>query len=438
MIFYNPTLPTLQQMSLVVIAVKLGTDLEVKALTKKYEHASFLIPSKEMHIFLNKKLPNYIPPLKSYGLLIHKSNYRLLSNYSFSEYFPDIPNSGSNLHINEHRFTENNLPCMMWEELISKKISSLPLPNSMNSKLMTLIRCICIEIDQWQKEHEHVFRFQCIDLLRYFCWNTQGKIDRVKTAKSLVNDESLCITERYNLAQLYFFVSESISLWEKLPLLFKLKVKCLPDYDDQKVWYQYITTKKDASFNGMCLISWYNTYNLRAYLSFLKQNEKKDWFRCRIQKKRINYEDLCLYLSLLERNEQELVLRKFASNILQHYLVPPLQNEFLDVLKSLWPFISIENYIDILNFIIYERIMIGWKDFDYVGLLKEFWMQTPNNFKEILKNHEVYQNILPVISYELDNSFPNEVILENYKGDYLKFHHGGISYRISKMTSPLE
>ncbi|GFU24844.1 uncharacterized protein TNCV_1279831 [Trichonephila clavipes] len=197
MIFYNPTVPTLQQMSFVVIAVKISTDLEVRALMKKYEHASFLIPSKEMHIFLFKKLPNYIPPVNSYGLLITKNKYRLLTNYSVSAYYPDIHNSLSDLQP----LTENNLPCMMWEELISKKISSLGLPYSMKSELMTLIRCICIEIDQWQKEHEDVFRFQCIDFLTYFCWNSHGKIDKVKTAKSLINDESLCIIARYNLAR---------------------------------------------------------------------------------------------------------------------------------------------------------------------------------------------------------------------------------------------
>ncbi|GFU43141.1 uncharacterized protein TNCV_4289801 [Trichonephila clavipes] len=432
MIFYNSTVPTLQQMSFVVIAVQISTDLEVKALMKKYGHASFLIPSKEMLIFLNKKIPHYTPSRKMYGLLINESEYKLLSNVSRSIYFSDMSNCIPYLHFKEHRFTENNLPCLMWEELISKKISSLPLPNSIKSKLMPLMRCICLEIDLWHNDHEGIFKFQCIDFQRYFCWNSQGKIDRVKTAKSLVNDESLSITKRYQLARWYFFVSDVISLWEKLPLLLKYRVQCIPDDDDQKLWFQYITKRTDENINRICTISWKNHLNLKARFSFLTQNEKKNLFDFHINGKRIHYDDVCLCLSLLKKNEQEILLRQYASEILQYYLVWPLQSEFLDVWKSVCPYMSIEHYTDILRFIMYERIMIGWNDFDYVGLLKEFWKQIPNNFKQILEDDEIYQNILPVISYDLDNSFPNEMILENYKGDDLNFHHVAAIHDISR------
>ncbi|GFX59831.1 uncharacterized protein TNCV_4130741 [Trichonephila clavipes] len=431
MIFYNPTVPTLQQMSFIVIAVKISTDLEVKALMKKYGHASFLIPSKEMQIFLYKKLPQCTPSRKTYELFMHESTYLFCSDVSNSMYFFGISNHVPCLYFNERRFTENILPCMMWEELISKKISSLPLPNSMKSKLMPLMRCICIEIDQWQKVHEDIFQFQSTDFQRYFCWNAHGKIDRVKTAKSLINQESICITERYHLARLYLFVSDVISLWEKLPLLLKCQV---PDDDNHKLWFQYITTKNDEILNQIFRNSMSNPYNLRACFSLLTQKDKALWLKFYMRSKGVNHEDLCLCLSLLEKNGQEFILKQYASEILQYYLVWPLQNQFLDILESLWPFISIENCIDILKFIIYERIMIGWKDFDYVRLLKEFWRQTPNNLKAILTSHMMYQTLLRIIVYELDNSFPNEVILEKRKSNYLEFHHVGIKYCISKRT----
>ncbi|GFY43357.1 uncharacterized protein TNIN_90691 [Trichonephila inaurata madagascariensis] len=388
MIFYNPTVPTLQQMSFAVIAIKICTDQEVKALMKKYGHTLFLIPSKEMHVFLNKELPKYTPAREIYELVIDESKDVYCMTDSRSTYFSIISNCIPDRHFNILQITENNLPCMMWEKLILEKISSLPLPNNMKSKLMPLMRCICIEINQWNKHHEDIFRFQCIDFQRYFCWNSKGRIDRVKTAKSLVNDESLLITERFKLARRYLFLSDVMSLWEKLPPLFKIQIKRLQDDDAEKVWFQYIATRTDENFNRICRIPWYNTYNLRACFSFLKQDEKAVWLNNCILNKRIDYEDLCSCLSLLEKNEQELILRLYSSEILQYYLVWPLQNEFLDVLKSLWPFISIEKCIDILCFIIYERLMIGWKDFDYVWLLKEFWRQTPNNFKELLKYHE--------------------------------------------------
>ncbi|GFQ65974.1 uncharacterized protein TNCT_116671 [Trichonephila clavata] len=430
MVFHNPTVPTLQQMSFVLIAVKICTELEVMALMKRYGHASFLIPSKEIYTFLNKKILEYIPPRKTYGLIIKESKFCFLENDSISMYFSG--NSCSpDPQLNEYRFTENNLPCVMWEELISRKISCLALPNSLKSVLMSLMRCICIEIYQWQKDHKDIFRFQLIDFQRYFCWNSEGKIDKVKTAKSLIDDESLCITDRYNLARLYFFVSDVICLWKELPPLFKDEVR---DSDDQKVWFQYIEKRTDVNLNRICRTSLYNPFNLRAYFSLLTQNEKAEWFKFYLHRKSINYEDLCVCLSLLEKTEQELILKQYSSKILQYYLVWPLQNEFLDVLKNIWPYMSIENYTNILYFIIYERIMIGWKDCDYVDLLKELWRQTPNNFKELVKNYEIYRILLLILSYELENSFPNKAILENYKGRALKFHHIGRNYCIAKMT----
>ncbi|GFY43356.1 uncharacterized protein TNIN_90681 [Trichonephila inaurata madagascariensis] len=441
MIFYNPTVPTLQQMSFAVIAVKICTDLEVMALTEKYGHTSFLIPSKEMHRFLNKELPQLLPgspARKTYKLLIDDSKDIFCMHDSGSMYYSGISKFINDIDYNfipdrtliAHRFEDNNLPCMMWEELISKKISTLPLPQSMKSKLMPLMRCICVEIDQWKKHHEDIFQFHCIDFQRYFCWNTHGKIDRVKTAKSLINDESLSITERYNLARRYVFVSDVISLWEKLPPLFKIKVKRLHDDDAEKVWCQYLATRTDENLNRIIRISLYNPFNLRACFSVLKQDEKAKWLKDYILDKRIHYEDLCLCLSLLEKSQQELIFIECSSEILQYYLVWPLQNKFLDVLKSVSPYMSVYDYSDIFYFIVYERIMIGWKDFDYVRLLNEFWWQTPNTFNELLKDDEVYQKILPVISCELNNSFPNEVILENYQVDAFDFHYVGIKYRI--------
>ncbi|GFQ95782.1 hypothetical protein TNCT_402861 [Trichonephila clavata] len=68
-------------------------------------------------------------------------------------------------------------------------------------------------------EHEeYTFGFQILDIQKYFCWNSYGKIDRIKTAKSLINNESLSVSARYNLARHYGFERDFLFLWDKMSI----------------------------------------------------------------------------------------------------------------------------------------------------------------------------------------------------------------------------
>ncbi|GFU44183.1 uncharacterized protein TNCV_91121 [Trichonephila clavipes] len=431
MIFCNRSVPTLQQMSLVVIAVKICNDEKIKALVGKYGPVSFLIPSREIRIFLNKKPPESSSQ-KMYRLYINEDKYTLFANTATSWGSRNFSTPYDGFYFNIYGFEASDLPCMKWEDLVSRKISALDLPNIMKNELVPLIRCICIEIDKWQKDHTDKVKFHFADIQRYFCWNAQGKIDRMKTAKSLINEDCLPFYQRYNLARHYCFASDVISLWEQMNSVAKRYSTYVDEHDLQQVWFEYMRTRTGENSVRICNDAMGNPLNLMAFFSLLPPTEKVEWYKHFLDLKVIDYEDMHACLLLLEKNDQEFILRKYSSKILQYYLVWPLQKEFLNVTKNAWPYISIENYIDILHFIIYQRIMIGWKDFDYVCLLKEFWKQTPNNFKDLVKKDEIYQVVLPVINCEPYEIFPNEVILENYKWDICEFQHIGINYEIRR------
>ncbi|GFU48793.1 uncharacterized protein TNCV_4468411 [Trichonephila clavipes] len=428
MIFGAPVMPTLQQMSFVKIAVRICNDLEVNAFMKKYGPVSFAFPDKELRTFLSRKLPDSTHQVMYKMLFSELKDMHFLSSAvpSCRRNFAS-PNNYTNFNI--HGFTTNDLPSTLWEEIVSKKISRLPLPHIIKSELMSVIRCICLEIDRWEKDHKDSFELDFLNLQNYICWTPQGKIDRINTAKSLVNDENLPISQRYNLARHYVFVEDVISISKKMNYVDKFPASRL----DFLVWLDYETNKTGETslccrFNAKILVP----LNFRALFSLVKPTQKVRWYNSFINLKYIEYEDIHFCFSLLKKNEQENTLRQYSSKILQYYLVWPLQNAFLNVSKNIWPYMSIGNYIDILQFIIYERIMIGWKDFDYVGLMKEFWRQTPNNFKELVKKEKIYQVLLPVIRCELFKRFPNEVILENYTDDVLSFHHIGIHYELKR------
>ncbi|GFX22874.1 hypothetical protein TNCV_2606161 [Trichonephila clavipes] len=156
----NPTVPTLKQMSLVVIAVKISNDPEIKA----YDG----FPFKMIRFRANA-----------------------------------IPESA------------NDPTSTMWEEIVSKKISCLGLPKNLEMEIRLFIHPICLEIDKWQKDHKYC-PFHSNYLQRYFCWNSQGKIDRIKTAKALLDNQCQCKPVLRMLADMYGFNSYATSIWQTM------------------------------------------------------------------------------------------------------------------------------------------------------------------------------------------------------------------------------
>ncbi|GFR28297.1 uncharacterized protein TNCT_210231 [Trichonephila clavata] len=432
MIFGNPAVPTLQEMSFVEIAVRICNDPETMAFMKKYGPASFIFPSNGLRAFINKEIPESSLQMKlslrmtEEKCVLTAQNPTIWGFRRVSEYYNDFC-------FNTDRFTLNNLPSTMWEVMVLKKISCLDFPNILRNELVSIIRCVCLEIYRWHMEHEKEnFEFEILDIQKYFCWNGKGKINRIKTAKSLINNESLSVSARYKLARHYGFERDVLSLWEIMSIDEKDYEKQLRDHYGHRTWFEYGAT---GTVENPFHIFWYpvvTPLNFRVFFSLLTPTLRVEWYKTLINLKVIDYEDICSCLSVLQKHEQENILREYSSKILQYYLVWPLQKEFLNVTKNVWPYMSIENYINILNFIIFERILIGWKDFNYVWLLKDFWRQTPNNFKELAKKDEIYQLVLPVINCELYKRCPNEMLLEKYKGNDLEFHHFGINCNLSR------
>ncbi|GFY78007.1 hypothetical protein TNIN_338331 [Trichonephila inaurata madagascariensis] len=129
----KPAMPTLKQMSLVVIAVKISNDPELKA----YDGFPFKVVR-----FRANAVPECV----------------------------------------------NDPTSTMWEEIVSRKISCLSvLPKNLERELRSFIHLICLEIDEWQQDHKNC-PFPSEVLQRDFCWNPQGKIDRTKTARALIKN----------------------------------------------------------------------------------------------------------------------------------------------------------------------------------------------------------------------------------------------------------
>ncbi|GFS37694.1 hypothetical protein TNIN_414671 [Trichonephila inaurata madagascariensis] len=109
---------------------------------------------------------------------------------------------------------------------------------------MSITRCICLEIDRWKKDHKDDFELDFLNLQNYICWTSQGKIDRIKSAKSLINDENLPICKSFNIARHYCFVADVITLLEKMNKVDKFDSSRL----GARPWFEYRKNRTDKKF----------------------------------------------------------------------------------------------------------------------------------------------------------------------------------------------
>ncbi|GFR04765.1 uncharacterized protein TNCT_410961 [Trichonephila clavata] len=346
MIFGDPVMPTLQEMSIVEVAVRICNDPETMAFMKKYGPVSFIFPSNELLAFINKEIPESSLQMKL-SLLMTEEKCVLTAKDPNIVGCISISESYNDFCFNTNRFTANNLPSTMWEEMVFRKISYLGLPNILGYKLVSIIRCTCLEIYRWHIEHKKErCEFEILDIQKYFYWNAKGKINRIKTAKSLINNESLSVSARYNLARLYGFERDVISLWEKKSTDEKDYAKQLGDHYRHRTWFEYGATGAVENLFHIFLYPVVTPLNFRVFLSLLTPTLKVEWCKILINLKVMDNEDICSCLSVLQKHEQENILREYSSKI-YNILGVPLQKGILKCYEKCLALYVNRNYIKI-------------------------------------------------------------------------------------------
>ncbi|GFU16429.1 hypothetical protein NPIL_112011 [Nephila pilipes] len=84
------------------------------------------------------------------------------------------------------------LPQDDWKPIIQKKFSSLNLPLILGKKLKALMKPFDDEINVWKVEHFPILNDFVLEQSIEYVWNYYGTIDRIKTAESYIQCESLC------------------------------------------------------------------------------------------------------------------------------------------------------------------------------------------------------------------------------------------------------
>ncbi|GFY46003.1 uncharacterized protein TNIN_327441 [Trichonephila inaurata madagascariensis] len=198
------TFLSLQQMCLSKVAIAVFKDAEVKKFIEIYGVHSCIWPSEETEIFLGTTPNTLFRQANTFA--VSKLNQRNdVSEFQVSEGKVPLIGDGQG----------SVLPNKQWEVLVGKKVSSFPLPESIQKEVMALVRLIVLEVDKWLEDHARIPMSITSSHIR-FHWTQDAKIDRVKTAKAMIANNGIDVKDRFLLACQYCFEDDVVLLWGML------------------------------------------------------------------------------------------------------------------------------------------------------------------------------------------------------------------------------
>ncbi|GFX53974.1 uncharacterized protein TNCV_1155051 [Trichonephila clavipes] len=431
MSFVNPPILSLENMALLKVAVMVCNDSGVKAVVHEFGAAAYALPSKETEIFLRKRPLSFLEELRTLHMeqvwteeISHRS-----SRCEFAKVIKMTAEPTSH-PVEYFKLLMDKMPCKIWEDHVQCKISTFFLPKVLEDKLLLSVRHVHMEIENWFQDHSDILHrsreFQIV-IQQLLQWNSRGKIDRVKTAKAMVVAGRLPTREKYIMAFWYCFREDLPSLWEQLDTsdrkyVPQMKTLCsLEERVDDDDWLKYVWR------------AIFNPDEMRRFFVKLSPLRKEGFLRLALHKKNLEYRDFLFCYNCTDAERQETIRKLAPSNILEYFLDPPLHDKFLEVSASLMPYVTHENFIYVVHAIIFGRIMPGFKDFDYVTLLKKLWSSAPVHLKKQVTADDIaYGPLMYILKYNGPLPFPHEKLLETSDSNNLIFGYFGVRYCVFK------
>ncbi|GFT44369.1 uncharacterized protein NPIL_533131 [Nephila pilipes] len=278
-----------------------------------------------------------------------------------------------------------------WASLIKSKVSLLKLPAQLQQQLIHFIRPISIKIKEWVTCHCRFLLCDSseVDLQSCLHWKSDGTIDALKTATSLVRDESVSVSLRYRIAGVYYLMDDARKLQKGCE---DSKESISREYRTSSL-YQGLKNMLETNF--VSFIDFYIFYcdNPNALKEFFNErnlNKRDNVLKLFMKYSHANLKVIRFCLSEISVKEHESVFESYSYLVLFSFVEWPFQNIFLDMADRLWSYITKEGFLNVMNYIYDERIEKGWKDYDYEELLKVFWLKSPEDFKNYVRNFDAY------------------------------------------------
>ncbi|GBN05898.1 hypothetical protein AVEN_112667-1 [Araneus ventricosus] len=295
------------------------------------------------------------------------------------------------------------------EEKSKEIISRLPLTQAFKAKVLSYVVPMTVEIETWMNDHSDII-FPAFDVQNYFCWKSEGIIDREKTIDVLLNLKDLPFFYRYDrfrLACLYCKEHDAKYLWSMMSDDEKDSFNS-KSYDHSSIlgyWHaQFNRKRKDLRLNNyigikkFCLNTFVTNVSALRYLwdifrqkYCLYHKEEGEFLLSHLKRSYMYPEIVRFYLDELDDEYHYHLLIWQATDIGKSFLNWPYQTMFLDVKEFYF------RPEALLNHILREKIVPKCEDYNYLELLKKFWEQIPASYRAMLKDRSVQYYLQAVL-----------------------------------------
>ncbi|GFQ77331.1 uncharacterized protein TNCT_364401 [Trichonephila clavata] len=107
------------------------------------------------------------------------------------------------------------LPDHKWEHVIYQKLSPSSCPTALLNDIAAAIRAMSVENWYWVLDHLGIFSSRRILFCMPLSWNTDGTINRIKTADTLIQSQGIDLVDRFALACNYWCWHEIEEFWKE-------------------------------------------------------------------------------------------------------------------------------------------------------------------------------------------------------------------------------
>ncbi|GFT31120.1 uncharacterized protein NPIL_245171 [Nephila pilipes] len=309
------------------------------------------------------------------------------------------------------------LPHEKWESTIKQFLTTHYVAiGTIQRQIISLMKPTSYQISKWRNDHVDILGSSVFKPIK-FRWKNVGTIDRYETARVLVKCTNFNISQRFVLACNYWIEEAVHDLWKEMPrferdAILEETEGELPCIRIARLWVQWsrrgFRFEDPEGFVHDLLPECFDDAHLVcSILPKLPYEHALELF-IDTMKNEPNKQDLRACLSKLNENQIEEVFEMEPFYALRIVLDWPLQDQFMERLD--WDDLAESNFLGLLHVIICQKIVPEWRDYDYVGLLREFWEASPQDYKEYVEEDEFYPLVIKIITEGCPKPVPKEYL----------------------------
>ncbi|GFT98610.1 uncharacterized protein NPIL_666471 [Nephila pilipes] len=296
----------------------------------------------------------------------------------------------------------------------------LPLPTNNQNKLVHIALNIGVEIEKWFTNHGGYFERETnINVRNILSWRSTGIIDRLETARVMIQNERLNITERFRFACEYFFEEDAKNLWRIMSPYMREQF-CMEFHNKGRLFWLNVLDNQHVTLDWELI-----SLNITGDQFFVLNSMGIPYFFKRLHGREIRYEciiscldlvhdvfhpfDLYFCLHRLNAEEVNYIFTRLPKNLMyivfESFLEWPLQFMFLDVTNSFRIHINGDIFLSLVC-VLFHKLVYVYEDCEYADLFKSFWEAFSSQYGSFVEQHRILNKI---VNYVLNAPLPFNV-----------------------------